>query len=199
MNIENYTKEQSKRLKNVFEYLKTQGITQSQIAIDANLDETQLSHLKSGKSKYIPKELLKVLKKHNINPRYIRLKSDIMINTLGKKFKHFEKFVNSWNVVIRQPQKDSPKEKYLLLEMDSNFYNFLLQAENLRFLSSEGLLSNKEELERIKDIFSKSPQMEEYVLIPASRIKDIATNEVPRLERLENVMDIIQLKHYIEE
>ena len=76
---------QRKRLENVLIYLKANGISQKEIAAECNYGQDELSNFKSGKIKYIPDDFLNRLReKYLINPKYIRLESDIMLNILEK-------------------------------------------------------------------------------------------------------------------
>ncbi len=125
-------KQQRNRLKIVCEYLKSTGISQRDIADEVDCNEDKLSHLKSGKIKYIPDELLsKLHKAYNINPNYIRIRSDILLDMVGHKFEQFESFVDSWNTVKKG------NHEYLHITMDQNFYNFLIATNRSNIISHQ--------------------------------------------------------------
>jgi len=190
---------QRNRLKKVLKYLKEQGFSQAEIAKHSCYDETQIAHYKSGKIKNIPNQFLTELhEKYNINPQYIRLESNIMLDILGMKLINFEKFVDSWDTVIENNSDDSTQKKYLHFKMDKNFYDFLLNVDSLHLYNEDGILDFPEELENLKELFSGEPQLEEFVLLPKNVMYEIV--EVAKRERkkFDEVIDIMLHENYNE-
>ena len=109
------------------------------------------------------------IRKYNINPGYVRLNSDYMIDILGMKLSNFEAFVNSWDVVDKTTKDSNGKrivEKYIHFTMDKNFYEFLIDVDKVHQVVKEGISDLSGEIEQLKEIFSGEPELQEYVLIP---------------------------------
>lgn len=199
--------EQKKRLSNVFDFLKTQGISQREIADcfdnDSKIDTTTLSHYKSGKIKHIPNKFLEKLHDvYNINPLYIRLQSDSMLDVIGSKLSNFESFVDSWDIVERHsndPEGERVTEKYLHLTMDKNFYDFLIDVDNARQAADSGISSLPEEIENLKELCSEIPDLQEFVLIPRNNFIKIVKDVVPKCKEFEELIAASEHEAYIEE
>lgn len=193
---ENYDKnleKQRKRLTNVFEYLKINGIKQNEICknlnniideknIKLNVDETTLSHYKSGKIKYIPSKFLEVLHEaYEINPEYIRLMSSDMFDDKEQKYKHFEKLVDSWETV------QSKDNKYLYLNMDRNFYDFLIEYDKYHKANEEGIPTGG--IEELKAIYKGTPNIEEFVVLPRNVFFEIVGDTNKATKNLAEIID----------
>lgn len=178
-------KQQRERLKTVMEYLRTLGYSQKDV-IDkmcncceegdelydycSKLDEPTLSGYKSGKIKYIPEKLLQALHKcYSINPEYIRLQSELMLDTLGEYYKYFEKLVKSWRVEEceqRDPKGNNYTVKQIYLKIDKNFFDFLFDVKKASLFDEIGVGSSTAEIENLKRLYLSKPNIQEYVLSP---------------------------------
>lgn len=184
-------KKQRDRLTEVLSYLKQKGISQSSISRKLDIDETTISHLKSGKIKQIPCDFLEQLQaEYSINPSYIRLESSCMLDTTGTKFCNFEKFVDSWNVL------ENNSHKYLHLTIDRNFYDFLLETVDVRHATDKGISSFNAEIENLKELYSGEPVPEEFVLIPRNNFIEIIKDKKQNKKYLNEVLDLIELTSY---
>lgn len=196
-------KEQRERLSKVFEYLKKQGVSQREIAGNTDTDTVTLSHYKNGKIKYIPNTFLENMKAvYNINPRYIRLDSNCMVDIPGMKLSNFETFVDSWDVVNKTTMDSGGNrivEKYLHFTMDKNFYEFLIDVDKARQVVNEGLSDLSGEIEELKEIFSGEPELREFVLVPRNFFIDMLTDLVKPYKEFEEVVDPVEYLSYIEE
>lgn len=196
-------KKQRERLSKVFDYLKERGISQKEIADNTDVDATELSHFKSGKTKHIPNEFLdKLQQAYNINPKYIHLDSDRMIDIIGIKLCNFESFVDSWDTVDRQAfnsKKGKYIEKYLHFTMDKNFYDFLIDTDNARLVTDDGFSSLSDEIKSLKEIFTGKPDLQEFVLIPRNNFISIVTDSVSSRRNFEELIDSAEYEAYLEE
>lgn len=164
--------EQRKRLIQVFDYLRLIGINQSTICNELsknqlNYNESKLSHIKSGKIKYIPQDLLKELhKSHNINPDFVRLNSDYMFDISWKEFEGLNDFVKSWNTVIVS------EKRCLKISIKPSFYEFLKnvgKAELIRdnFSDFNEIISN------IKAKYQADDKFSDFFIIPKDYFMEI--------------------------
>lgn len=184
-------KKQRDRLSEVLSYLKEKGISQSNISRKLDIDETKISHFKSGKIKQIPSDFLEQLQsEYNINPNYIRLESSCMLDTTGTKFYNFEKFVDSWNVL------ENDLDKYLHLTIDRNFYDFLLETIDVRHATDKGISSFNAEIENLKELYSGEPLPEEFVLIPRNNFIEIIEDKKQKMKCLNEVLDLMEHTSY---
>lgn len=120
------------------------------LGLDFIKDETYFSDLKSGKRKKIPDQLIDGLHKHfNVNPDYLRLKSDLPFdNAIDHKLENFLNLVDDWNVAI---SNDDENEKYLHLTLDRNFYDFLIKFNRAHEITDEGFSSIDQEKDTLKN------------------------------------------------
>lgn len=210
MNKDNlYLKEQQKRISEVFEFLKKQGISQRDIVdcfeSDSKIDATTLSHYKSGKIKNIPDNfLLKLQEKYNINPLYIRQQSDCMLTNdiIGLKLSNFKAFVDSWDIVERHTidqEKNQVPEEFIHIVMDRNFYDFLIDLEKAKKVTENGISCLQEETENLKEIFSGEPKLQEFVLIPRNNFIEIVKDIVEKRKTFEELIDASEYATYLEE
>lgn len=192
-NNEENLKQQRKRLTEVIEYLKANGIKQKEICIQADVDETALSSYKSGKIKYIPSKFLNILQKvYEINPDYIRLTSEEMLDDKGEKYLYFEKVVDEWETV------DSKDNKYLYLKMDKNFYDFLLEYDNYRKANAEGI-SVDDKIGELKMMYAGTPDIEEFVVLPRNIFFNILSDIKKEKKCLEEIIAFSEHTSLIEE
>lgn len=189
--------ESNKRFSEMLKVLKSKGIKQidiiNKISEDFLCNETVFSHLKSGKIKNIPNDLIKALHKHyNINPNYLLLKSDSLFDTSEIKLEHFENFVDDWNIV------ESGEDKYLHLTLDRNFYDFLLNWFRVKeIITSEGISSHEQEKDTLKELYHSTPSPEEFVLIPRNNFIEIVSDDVKNYKQLSEVLDLLDYKSYL--
>lgn len=186
--------EQRQRFCSVIDYLKEHGKSQNKICDEIGCyDKTQLSHLKSGKIKYIPDDLLESLHKiYNINPLYIRVESDFMLDTEWEKFDSFVKFVDTWDTVKKGDKN------YLHLTMDQAFYEFLLSVDKATLVKDNFKDFNKI-LENIKNKHQKDKGTCEYVIIPKNEFTQIVQSAVENRKHFSEVIDILEHSDYINE
>ncbi len=184
---------QRKRLENVLIYLKANGISQKEIAAECNYGQDELSNFKSGKIKYIPDDFLNRLReKYLINPKYIRLESDIMLNILEKKLYYFEKFVTGWSTVTKNDNK------FLHISMDPNFYAFLLDIEKVKLFAIDGK-DYKAKVERLNEIYSPSSETKEYIVIPRNVFIKLLQDAKEKEKKLSEVIDLLEYTDYIDD
>lgn len=204
-------KQQRERLKTVMGYLRTLGYSQIDI-IDKlydcckeddelceyclKLDEPTLSGYKSGKIKYIPEKLLHALHKcYNINPDYVRCKSDFITDILGEKYKYFCKFAQSWRAEEREaidPSGGHYTVKELFLKIDKNFIEFLFEVYKTNILDNFGIGSAEYEIENLKKVFLSNPDIQEFVLTPAETHFKIIEDRKNASEMLDNLLKYLQ-------
>lgn len=192
--MEKELKKQRERYSAVIDYLKTQGKSQKKICDTiGKYDEATLSGFKSGTPKYIPDDLLERLHKfYNINPLYIRLESDFMLDMEWEKFNSFVSFVDSWDTVIRGDNS------YLHFTMDKAFYDFLISVDKIKL--TENNFSNFEDvLKNVKDKYTKDLGTDEYVVIPKNEFIQIVKSSVEDRKQLSEVIDILEHSDYINE
>ena len=197
-NEEKILNEQRERLIQVFDYLRLIGVNQSAICEKLsknkpNYDESQLSHIKSGKIKYIPDDLLERLHDiYNINPLYVRLESDFMLDTEWEKFKSFVNFVDTWDTVKRGDKN------YLHLTMDQSFYDFLISVDKANLIK-DNFKNFEKILENIKGKHQEDKGTSEYVLIPRNEFTQIVQSTVENRKQFNEIIDILEHSDYINE
>lgn len=197
-NEEKILNEQRERLIQVFDYLRLIGVNQSAICEKLsknkpNYDESQLSHIKSGKIKYIPDNLLERLHDiYNINPLYVRLESDFMLDTEWEKFKSFVNFVDTWDTVKRGDKN------YLHLTMDQSFYDFLISVDKANLIK-DNFKNFEKILENIKGKHQEDKGTSEYVLIPRNEFTQIVQSTVENRKQFNEIIDILEHSDYINE
>lgn len=175
--------EQRKRLGEALKFLKDRGKGQEKIAEEINMDAANLSRLKSGKVKKIPDEFLeKLQEKYDINPGYIRGTSDILLNSIGTKLKNFEGVVNSWDTVYKG------ENHYLHLQMDSKFYDFLVEYDKHRLADLKSF-SIDDAVKKLEDIFADEPKIKEYVILPRNVFVDFAKEVKDKRKALAEILD----------
>ena len=192
-NINDCLEKQRERLSKVCEYLKSKGISQRDIVDEVDITEDKLSHLKSGKILHITDEFLdKLHDSYNINPKYIRLESDIMIDISGTKLENFESFVDSWDTVKRGDKS------YLHITMDRNFYKFLISVDKAKLLlKNSSVLEDEINRLRTESILDDSP--EEFVVIPKNSFIEIIQEEKEDRKNLNEVIDFLEHIDYCDD
>lgn len=197
-NEEKALNEQRERLIQVFDYLRLIGVNQSTICEKLsknkpNYDESQLSHIKSGKIKYIPDDLLERLHDiYNINPLYVRLESDFMLDTEWEKFKSFVNFVDTWDTVKKGDKN------YLHLTMDQSFYDFLISVDKANLIK-DNFKNFEKILENIKGKHQEDKGTSEYVVIPKNEFIQIVQSAVDDRKQFSEIIDILEYSDYINE
>lgn len=197
-NEEKILNEQRERLIQVFDYLRLIGVNQSTICEKLsknkpNYDESQLSHIKSGKIKYIPDDLLERLHDiYNINPLYVRLESDFMLDTEWEKFKSFVNFVDTWDTVKKGDKN------YLHLTMDQSFYDFLISVDKANLIK-DNFKNFEKILENIKGKHQENKGTSEYVVIPKNEFIQIVQSAVEDRKQFSEIIDILEYSDYINE
>lgn len=181
---------QRKRLNSILKLLKERGIELKEIAAKTETDATSLSHLKSGRVKYIPDDFLEKLQAaYNINPAYIRGDSEIRFSFLGSKLNSFENVVESWGTVIKG------EDKYLTLRMDKNFYDFLITYDKRRLIEDEEGVPI--DVASIQAIFTAEPKIRDYVILPSNNLMEIVRDIVNGKENLHEILDFEKYESYI--
>lgn len=197
-NEEKALNEQRERLIQVFDYLRLIGVNQSTICEKLsknkpNYDESQLSHIKSGKIKYIPDDLLERLHDiYNINPLYVGLESDFMLDTEWEKFKSFVNFVDTWDTVKKGDKN------YLHLTMDQSFYDFLISVDKANLIK-DNFKNFEKILENIKGKHQEDKGTSEYVVIPKNEFIQIVQSAVDDRKQFSEIIDILEYSDYINE
>lgn len=197
-NEEKILNEQRERLIQIFDYLRLIGANQSTICKKLsenklNYDESQLSHIKSGKIKYIPDDLLERLHDiYNINPLYVRLESDFMLDTEWEKFKSFVNFVDTWDTVKKGDKN------YLHLTMDQSFYDFLISVDKANLIK-ENFKNFEKILENIKGKHQEDKGTSEYVVIPKNEFIQIVQSAAEDRKQFSEIIDILEYSDYINE
>ena len=197
-NEEKILNEQRERLIQVFDYLRLIGVNQSTICEKLsknkpNYDESQLSHIKSGKIKYIPDDLLERLHDiYNINPLYVRLESDFMLDTEWEEFKSFVNFVDTWDT-IKKGDKN-----YLHLTMNQSFYDFLISVDKANLIK-DNFKNFEKILENIKGKHQEDKGTSEYVVIPKNEFIQIVQSAVEDRKQFSEIIDILEYSDYINE
>ncbi|MDL2212166.1 hypothetical protein LJB88_04750 [Erysipelotrichaceae bacterium OttesenSCG-928-M19] len=172
---------QRKRLEEVLNYLKSIGYKQYDICFNTGIHETNLPHYKSGKIKKIPEDFLIGLQNnYDINPDYIRNKSDEMLDSKGEKYKYFEKLVDEWGVVKEEDNN------YLYLRLDENFYNFLIELDEYRKAEEDGIIVVEEKINELKEIHSSKINLADYVLIPRNNFVEIIQADMGEINTFMN-------------
>ena len=197
--------QQRDRLEDVFSYLRTMGITRKEIADrvshsysdnSKSIDEATLSSYKNGKIKYIPTEFLEALHScFKINPDYIRVKSDSMLDVLGEQYTHFEAFAKSWRAeehLAVDPSGNNYTVKELFLKIDKNFIDFLFEVYKTRVLDDFGIGFAQDEIENLKKVFLSSPDIHEYVLTPVKTHFKVIEDRKNASEMLNNLLNYLQ-------
>lgn len=192
--------DKKERFLNVLNYLKSKGISQSDIAEKVyskknwDFNSSRISEIKSGKQKTIPNELKEILvEEYNINEEYLNCKSDIMINEFPEKFSNFLDFVENWDIVQRKG-KDEYSNKiyndfYLYLTLNKNFIDFIIENKKLNKDNLNEFLDDEELKEKLKNCFNKKIKKEKYVLLPAKIIHKIVKENNDMIIQLSDVFD----------
>lgn len=202
--------EQRKQFCKVLDYLTSIGHTQKDIAAKIGSDYVSLSHLRSGKIKNIPSELVDNLhEEFDINPEFIYSGSDYMIDIPGLKLTNFEHFVDKWDIVDHDPKP------YVRFSINENFYNFLLEvyaqkeisiateAECKKTCTKKECSKNKcnkattmfsEALKTLKKSYSDNGISKEYLLIPTDLTPEITEAHTRKRKNLHEVMDLLNFK-----
>ena len=100
-------------------------------------------------------------------------------------------FVDDWNTVQRGD------ECFIHIKMDSNVYDYLIEADKIKTTTNAQIISLKEALRRLKENYSKDGQTKEYVLVPRNRFIDIVQDAMADKKKLEDRFDaIVQSDEY---
>ena len=140
---ENKKREQFKK---VIDHLTSLGYKKKEIAINIGSDAVQRSKILSGRILGIGDYIIDGLKEeYGINKKYITHGASNMYDVAGLKYKNFEKFVYSWEVV------EHGNDPYLCFKMDPNFYNFLIDV-----YSQKNTYSNNSDENKFHQAFCKT-------------------------------------------
>lgn len=187
------TKETRERLAKVLDSLKKKGKTQAKIADDLDINADNISGYKKGKTKEIPDSFLNGLQEqYHINPDYIQGTSQFMYDIPGFRLQNFEKVVDSWDTVelpVRLDDGTKEIEKFIHLTMDKNFYSFLIEAERVHELASEGIVDECKKRHELSTLYSGEPDAQEYVLISRNTFLEMAEEHKRKKMMLEEVLD----------
>lgn len=183
---------QREQLFKVVDYFKSIGIKQKEIAARIGQDTVTFSQLFSGAKKYIPQEMIENLHtEYGVNPKFITEGAHNMFDILGIKYEHFEKFVDSWDLV------DYEENSYLHFTIDENFYNFLLDVYSQKEVSND--IKNPDNItnalnkviETLKNKYADAPNNKEYVLIPVDKVEEIIQGNLKSRKQLSEVVEIL--------
>ena len=187
------------RFENILRLLKEKDAHNTQISIIEKInldfinDESYFSDLKSGKRKKIPEKLIKALHEHyNINPDYLRAKSDCPFDDADFKLESFLNFVNDWNVLNSNDNKD----KYLHLTFDRNFYDFLIDFNRAIEITEEGFSSIEQEKKALEELYFSEPSPKEFVLIPRNNFMEIVNEAIEDHKKISEVINLIEYSSY---
>ena len=177
-NKKDYTK-QGERLENAFrfiiqEYFPNQYRKDMMESINAEYETdynaSYFSKLIKGE-RPIPDKLLRILQKeYYINPDYILCKSDSILDTLPYKFNHFLKFVDRWFAVFDNADSSDSQEAFLHIEIDRNFYDFILSNSHFSLYQSGEDLNYKDTIIYDKsDLKNKKSIPEDFMILPLEK------------------------------
>lgn len=181
----------------VIKHLTQNGTTHKEIAKRIGVTTYDISHLKSGKIKNVSKEIIDNLQaEFSINPNYILKGASNMYDIPEIKYTNFKYFVDDWDLVTYQDLVTYERKEYLHFIMDENFYKFLIDVHHLKEASKNS--DNKEKMEEalnkasesLKENFPDSSNPKEYVLIPVTDQIEFASDNVPRIKALGEVIDM---------
>lgn len=193
---EEFQNKQKERLVEVIEYLKSIDITQKQICNATDISEQDLSHYKKkdGKIKVIPNKFLEKLEEtYSINIEFIRGTSKYMLNTRMLGFEHFEKFVDDWTTVKR---KDN---QYLYIEMEENFYNYLIDLDTLRKIEDMNQLKLEDEIKNLGKKYESDSVVREYVVLPKNNFIEIVQEYMEVEKTFNSLVSLSEYKDVLEE
>lgn len=177
--------EQRKRLERIFVVLKKRKITKKRIADEYGQDATYISNILNGKIKNIPDSFLEFLKgKYSVNPEYIRLESKYPFNYIGEQYESFLKIFSKWTTVEHEGKQ------YLQLTMDMNFYNFLLDVDNVNLFNESGSIDKEMEIENLKTLHFGEPKNKDFVIIPCDDTFEIVGTIEQKRKQLSEVLDL---------
>lgn len=186
--------EQKKQFFAVIDYLKSKGITQKEIAENIGIDSIHISHLRSNWIINIDPDIIEGLNiAYDINPKFITHGASNMFDTAGLKYDNFDMFVDSWDLVEHE------NKKYLHFTMDENFYDFLIDVFNFKKTSSKTDEDTRmaEAFEKartsLKEDYSSSERLKEYVLIPCDKALEIAGENISARKNLAEVIDLLDI------
>lgn len=189
------------RFGNVLTLLKEKDPNNTQVNIMEKLnldfinDESYFSELKSGKRKKIPDKLIKALHEHyNVNPDYLKLKSECPFDDVNFKLDCFLNFVDEWKILTSYDGEN----QYLHLILDQNFYDFLIEFARVKEISSEGFISIEEGKKTLENLYSSTPCLKEFVLIPRNNFLKIAKDSSDNKQTLNEVIDFMNYSSYID-
>lgn len=189
------------RFETILKLLKERDPNNTQVNIMKKLnldfinDETYFSELKSGKRKKIPEKLIEGLHKYyNVNPEYLKLKSEKPFDDTNFKLENFLNFVADWKVLRSRDKNDN----YLHLVLDQNFYDFLIEFDRVKEVSEEGLLSIEDGKKVLDELYSSTPSLQEYVLIPCNNFLKIAEEASNSKQTLNEVLDMMDYLSYLD-
>ena len=176
---------QRARLNKMLDLLKGRGIELKEIAAKTEIDSTTLSHFRNGRVKFIPDDFLEKLQNaYNINSAYIRGDSEIPFSFLGSMLNSFENIVENWSTVSKGG------DKYLILRMDKNFYDFLVTYDRRRLIKDEEGIPI--DIVEIQSVFKAPPKIQEYVILPTNNFIEIVTDTANAKKSLYEVIDFAE-------
>lgn len=185
---------QREQFAKAIKHLKQGGLKQKDIAKQIGVFSYDISHWVSGAVKNIPDDVIDNLhEEFGINPNFIYKGSANMYDVSGIKYGNFENFVDDWDLV------DHEGKSYLHFTMDSHFYNFLLdvyaQMESTIQIEKSQKMTDAitKAIENLKEHFDSTPEYQEYVLIPADDVIEIANDNIPKRKNLAEVIKILDL------
>ena len=195
-------KSQNERFDYVIELIKEKhDLNQAKIVKEINIesvDTSCISKLKSDPTKKIKKELLDQLENlYNVNPDFLRMKSNIPFKTIRTKLEYFEKFVDDWDIVKKE------HNNYLHITMDSSFYDYLLELSKLNEADKEGFVNYETSKKDIEELYTDKSISKQYVIIPCDDFKQYVVTSVEQANEAKKALDFIieycKYEDYLEE
>lgn len=193
---------QNGRFDYIIELIKEKhDLNQSEIVKEINIESigsSDISKLKSDPKKKIKKELIEQLENlYNVNPDFLKMKSNIPFKTIRTKLEYFEKFVDDWDVVKKE------HNDYLHITMDSSFYDYLLELSKLNEADEEGFVNYEASEKDIEELYTGTSIPKKYVIIPCDDFKQYVVTSVEQENEAKKALDFIleycKYEDYLEE
>lgn len=195
--------DQNKRMAIVLEELKSKGETRRSIADRLSnapnsskiISESMLSKYCS-KVKEIPEDVLNLFhSEYQVNPDYIRGNSDNMFDEAEIKYSLLTELVHDWQIL-----EYGADERFLHLQLDKNFYQYILEIGHAEILQENGMLSSDEEEAKIRKKYNESEEdIAEYVLLPRNRFLEIIEEHEKCRHTFEELIDTYLYKNYLDD
>lgn len=146
--------------------------------------------------KEIPEDVLTLFhQEYHVNPDYIKGKSDKMFDEASLKYSLLQELVYDWQIL-----ECGEGERFLHLQLDQNFFQYLLDIGHSEILQEQGMRSYEEEEEKIRKKYNESEEkIEEYVLLPRNRFIEIVTEDKSNLKYFNELIDTFLYQNYLDD